>query len=106
MAGPGSCRIWGRGAEPPHDHVFRNQMVGRMEILALDGPRFAAVMLIKISSTSTFAYSTKTSKYLSLSKIPVSSSSNSDAFFPRPRFSSTNCVYGKAACGYLYKYFM
>ena len=55
----------------PHDQVLRNQIVGSSRILAACGPLLATAILIRISSTSAFAYSTKTSKYRLSSKMPV-----------------------------------
>ena len=45
-----------------HDHVLRNQTVGKSLSGAVSGPRFVAVILIRMSSASPLAYSTKTSK--------------------------------------------
>src|SRR5512138_854250 len=43
-------------------HVFRNQRVGSTCSSATSGPRFQIVILIRMSSGDSLAYSTKTSK--------------------------------------------
>ena len=88
-------------ASPPHDHVFRNPSVGSTWISAGSGPRLQTVIWIRMSSGSTLAYSTNTSKYRSSSKMPVSSSSYSAACLSRVRLLSMRDTYGYAACGYL-----
>ena len=50
------------GFESPQDQVLRNQTVGSRRMLAASGPRFATVILIRMSSVSALAYSTNTSK--------------------------------------------
>ena len=59
-------RIAGFGQYPsperPHDHVFRNQSVGRRCNAAASGPRFVTVSRIRMQSGESFAYSTCTSK--------------------------------------------
>src|SRR5688572_7780042 len=49
----------------PQDHVLRNQSVGSRCSGARSGPRLVTVSLIRTSFGERFAYSTKTSKYLS-----------------------------------------
>ena len=61
----------------PRSSVLRNQIVGSRVSGAGSGPRLATLILIRMSSTSALAYSTKTSKYRSSLKTPVSISSNS-----------------------------
>ena len=75
------------GRETPsfQDHVFRNQSVGSTYNVAGSGPRLNTVILIRMFSGVSFAYSTKTSKYLSSSNIPVSSSSYSSSWRERRR---------------------
>ena len=91
------CRSAGRGASPPHDHVLRNQRVGRTCSVAASGPRFVTVIWISRSSGAPLAYSTSTSKYRSWSNTPVSRSSYSKSCFPRRRFVSTRSPYGNSA---------
>ena len=69
--------ISGELALSTHDQVLRNQSVGSTSSDAVSLPRLVMVMRIAISSISSLAYSTCTSKYRSSSKTPVSSSSNS-----------------------------
>ena len=66
-----------------HDQVFRNQSVGSTWSRAASGPRLWTVTRIRMSSGPSLAYSRKTSKYRSSSKMPVSSSSYSNSS-PRP----------------------
>ena len=54
--------------------------------------RFWTVMRMRTSSVSALAYSTVTSKYLLLSKTPVSWISNSRSRVPRRAFSATSWV--------------
>src|SRR3954451_4608218 len=96
----------GRSESGCHDHVFRNQSVGIRLNSAGRAPRFATVMRMQMSSTSAFAYSTNTSKYLLFANIPVSTSSYSGSLLARPRFMRMRSSYGYASCGYLYTYFM
>src|SRR5580765_4103189 len=86
----------------PHDHVFRNQIVGSTLIGASSGPRLQTVILMRIEVASAFAYSMNTSKYLLSLKMPVSSNSNSGSFLPLFALSSLNLSYGNSCCGYLY----
>ena len=76
---------------------MRNQTVGRSQIGAFSGPRFAAVMRINMSSSPAFAYSMYTSKYRFSLKIPVSHSSYSGADFPALAIFFHKLVVGK--CG-------
>ena len=41
----------------PHDHVLRNQSVGRTSIVAASGPAFLTVTRTSMSSGEAFAYS-------------------------------------------------
>ena len=88
LPGPASFRT-ASPLRPPHDHVFRNQSVGRRCTRAASGPRLWTETRIRRSSGPSLATSTKTSKYRSSSKAPVSSSSYSISSRDRPRFVST-----------------
>src|ERR1700732_2467768 len=57
-----AAHITGRRKSLPHDHVLRNQIDGKIFSDAYSGPRLIAVILMRMSSTSAFAYSTNTSK--------------------------------------------
>ena len=78
-ADPSTCPSFGLfpGFAIHDDQSFRNQRVGKMCTSAASGPRFTAVIFTRMSSGPPFAYSTKTSKYRSPSKTPVSRSSYS-----------------------------
>src|SRR6266576_794372 len=71
------------------DQSLRNHSVGKRCSPAAFGPRLTAVILTRMSSGPSLAYSTKTSKYLSSLKTPVSRSSYSMSFFERWLFVST-----------------
>src|SRR4029077_11553083 len=60
--------------------VLRNQRVGRTCNEASSGPRLDMLIWMSMSSAVSLAYSTKTSKYRSSLKTPVSSSSYSKSF--------------------------
>ena len=96
-SGPGAASA-PRGSQV---QVFRNQSVGSTWSGAGSGPRLSTVTRIRTSFGLAFAYSTRTSKYRSSSKTPVSRSSNSGSSRPRRAFSSTRRRYGYSRCGYL-----
>src|SRR5215472_14142356 len=98
----GPCFCWIYGIGIAMDHIFVESTCN----LADCGPRLCTEILTRTSSGSALAYSTNTSKYLSSSKMPVSSNSYSNSSRERCRFVCTSSLYGYSPCGYLYRYFM
>src|SRR4051812_42144623 len=103
---PSICAMLGRVEFSLHDQVLRYHSVGRTCRTAETSPRLQSVIWTRMSSGPALAYSTKTSMYSSLLKTPVSMSSYSGCVRLRPRLVATISSYGKADCGYLYRYFM
>src|SRR6516225_5702273 len=91
----------GFGSSGHHVQMLRNHRVGNTWITLSSGPRLHMLISISKSVGAAFAYSTKTSKYRSSLKMPVSSSSYSGSKRVRCRLVLIRSAYGYALCGYL-----